>query len=167
MTTAEFIVRRWNASFYEPLVILLSVAAAIVLYFGFLITTYGDKASYNDILNIRILPVRNTTCCSSWPISHFVLFAIMGFLYPQYWLPILAAGVTWEVIEGIINFLHNQGRNHATRSVESSLHVVEYETWWAASNKDIGFNIAGQLLGIGIAMLVRKKIKNTMNVSQI
>ena len=129
---------------------LTSNAVGIYIYFKYLERTYKNDYVNHDPLNKQIIhmPLISKNCCSLWPISHFVLFAVYSYIWPHYSWVLFLYGVLWEVLEGIMNTLETgQGqevKHQRTRMKDTKL---EYVTWWEASYKDILFNSVGIVVG--------------------
>jgi hypothetical protein len=89
---------------------------------------------------------------SWWPISHFLLFLILGFLFPDCGVFIITAGILWEIFESIMAIIQG-GPQQTVKS--GSGNSVEYEfTWWAGSFKDIFMNTTGFFIGKGMRNLL-------------
>lgn len=125
--------------------VLLTLVALILLYSLYLFTVYGtEEAVYHDWMNAKVfnLPWLEN-CCSWWPISHLILFFILGFLFPSCDALVITAGILWELVEMVISKMFHRPRQ-ALRISEG----IEYSSnWWAGSFKDIIFNIVGFYLG--------------------
>lgn len=120
---------------------LASVALAIVLYGLLMMSIHGPTFSKNDVMNRRLFTIRifGEKCCSLWPLTHFVLFFVIGMVYPNCFWYAMAAGIIWELIEGMTPALPVVG------PLADSL---EYPDWWKPSPKDILFNAAGFLAAL-------------------
>ena len=77
-----------------------------------------------------------------WGISHFILFAIMVYIFPKNWILILIIGIIWEFIEILLSYnkflncyLLNYGRK-------------KYTKWWYGRYQDIIMNIFGIIFGL-------------------
>lgn len=127
------------------------IAVIIIVYFVLLRLAYPrDKVIHKDIMNVKIFDAPLENCCSAWPISHFILFAVLGFAFPKCGVPVLTLGVGWELFEvalSSVNTIDRQG----TRMEGANSSEVEYsQNWWAGSFKDIFMNFAG--FGFGWAL---------------
>ena len=70
------------------------VVLVIFLYWLFLVTTFGKGYEYRDFMNQKLFNVPFLeNCCSSWPLSHFLLFFILGFVFPGCLILLIIAGV--------------------------------------------------------------------------
>jgi hypothetical protein len=124
--------------------IFLIVVIIILIYALILRLLYGKGMVYYDNMNKKLFTIPRTSCCSSWPISHLILFFILGFIFPDCLIIIIIAGVLWEVIESIAATLTSSER-HAVRSESSS---VQYSgNWFAASGMDIVMDLIGVFAG--------------------
>lgn len=86
---------------------------------------------------------------SWWPISHFVMYTVLGFLFPQCYVLILTVGVLWELYEKWFSTV--APRNTAGSQSRAK---QEYSTWWDWNWKDVVMNV----LGFGFGVLLRKII---------
>lgn len=116
-----------------------------------------------DIMNRKVFNFDILeNCCSWWPISHFILFFILGVFFPQCWLQILSLGVLWELIEVGLSKVAKTERQQVTTKTGD----VEYSTnWWAGSTKDIVMNFAGFGCGWLVSKLRTKKCKCTRTIN--
>lgn len=136
--------------------IFIGVVILIVLYWMFLLSTNGwveHKAVLSDPMNyIAFNFPFLEQCCSWWPISHFILFFIIGLLFPGCDYFAILAGIGWELVEVGMYHALNKDRQ-GVRNLNSNF--VEYsESWWAGSFKDIFMNIIGFYTG----KIIRKKL---------
>lgn len=88
-----------------------------------------------------------------WPFSHFVLYTILGFLFPQCWLIIMILGIIWEGIEVLAGCLFEKEKQ---KGFSTSLYQGK---WWQANLYDPLFNAMGFIVGAGLAATLRKTVK--------
>lgn len=140
-------------------VFMIAIVFLIGFYSLFLITMYGyDHMGEHDLMNQKVFSISMLdNCCSWWPISHLILFFILGLLFPYCDVPIITAGIIWELIEMILSKIFNR-RRQGMRVKGSE--TIEYSgNWWAGSFKDILFNIIGFYLGKIVILSIQKKDK--------
>lgn len=92
---------------------------------------------------------------SSWPISHFILYLILGYTFPKEWPFLLVVGIVWEFIEVSIGKAEDKifGKNKDITKISD----VQYENNWCTGDfADIAFNITGMIAGIAIRTVVDK-----------
>lgn len=133
------------------ILVLFIIVIIMVLYWVLMnIVLKGSKFSVEqkDFMNKKIfnLDFFGESCCSYWALSHFVLFFILGFLFPQCHMLLFVAGVIWELLENIAGYFHNKFKGGKSQQIV--IDSVEYKTWWAASFKDIIVNAMGIYLGV-------------------
>lgn len=124
------------------------LGAAIVVYFVWLSSLRNGVDA--DLLNVKVfhMPVFGENCCSWWPISHFCFFFVLGVLYPDCDVVVLALGVLWELFEMSWSFVEGSQRQAQRELDQFHNSNVEYSgNWWAGSFKDILFNTAGFYTG--------------------
>lgn len=124
--------------------ILAYAAILLFVYFTVLLGIYGkDEMGNHDPLNRIVFPVTEG-CCSSWASLHVLLFAVIGYLYPECFVTATILGVVWEFAE---DFLGSLGITKG-KAFRTNVHKVEYnDTWWAGSFKDIILNTVGFAFG--------------------
>ncbi len=128
-----------GAYFIFLFTLLLIFAYGLMLRF-----TYGNSGRIQgDALNRNVIDVPGVGPCSWWPISHFILFMILGILFPHCDILIIGAGILWELFEASMSIIER--RTHQTVNLSDG---VQYNySWWAGSFKDILMNIAGFYVG--------------------
>ena len=105
---------------------------------------------------------------SSWAFSHFMLYLILGYVAPDYWLLLFIIGVFWEIIEwGTSKFIQNTCEIDFIKNNYADLwkqkappkgNIGQYEDEWMSGKiSDILFNFLGLIIGISIAKLTSKK----------
>ena len=142
-------IKNWKCTL--PILIMLGVGVLCVMYFVVLRIACRKKAfQYCDILNFRIFPW-GKECCSAWPLSHFVMFMILGFFFPDCWLTLFIMGLLWEGWEFI------SGTFQKKHYVKNDGKMQYTEKWWQANIYDIFFNGAGILVGYVARKLFWKK----------
>ena len=148
---------------YNPILLLLSIliinGGIIMFYFYSYLKKFGECAIYNDPMNRKVFrfPIFNFAV-SHWPILHFILFAIGGFMVPQYWKHLIIIGIVWEIIESIMKVITTKkNKKIKSKRVRIDDNTVEYTTYWDSSFKDIIFNSTGVLCGIFLRSVISKK----------
>ncbi len=131
------------------LVILLVLMLLIGIYGMTIMTFFPKKMVYKDFMNYKIFTLPGSNCCSLWPISHLVLYLILGFIFPDCWLLLFIVGALWEAMEvvgGKIPILNPQRKFKEGYGDDPD---VEYSNgWWAGSFKDVIFNTIGLAMGV-------------------
>lgn len=137
--------------------VFLFLVLIICAYWLVLRIAYGDSVVDNDPMNKIVFKVPFLeNCCSWWPISHFVVFFIIGVLFPNCGLVAMTGGIIWELIEVFLSALQSKPR----QGVRTSKGDVQYsQNWWAGSIKDVFANFAGFYLG-KLVVTVYRKIKS-------
>ena len=137
---------------------LMFLIFAMILAYNMFMAVYWPNNSRVevDVLNRKVFDFDYFmgNCCSMWPISHFIFFFILGLLFPQCDVPVIAAGILWEIAEESISIIRKtQNTRHIVNTSESGLQYRD--SWWAGSMQDILFNIVGFYFG----KLVVKSLK--------
>jgi hypothetical protein len=135
----------WYKRCKYGLILLGIIILIIFIYWIFLELSYGNLHAQKDFLNQKVFEgpwLEN--CCSWWPISHFFLFAILGYLWPDCWLPFLVLGILWEFVESGMSIAVGTER----QPIVTDLGKVEYsQNWWAGSSKDVVMDLFGLFAG--------------------
>jgi len=129
--------------------ILIISFVLIIVYYVARISTGQEE----DPLNRKVLDIPWLGgCCSWWPVLHFVMYAILGFYFPQCFLLLVIIGIAFEFFEtGMGHVLQRCGVGDDVTLPPSPSPDVEYgRLWWYGSPKDVFFNIAGLLTGISL-----------------
>ena len=69
------------------------------------------------------ISVGNNGQITGWTISHFVLFFILGIICPNNFTFILIAGISWEILELIIEY-HNKVLNNSLSKLITKLTTI-------------------------------------------
>lgn len=127
------------------------IVIVIILKYIYIRGLYGaDGMVQKDTMNVKVFDAPYLeNCCSWWPISHFILFGILAFVFPKCWKILLVMGVLWELFEMLMKAIFGQ-KSQPMRTGDNN---VEYSDWWAGSWKDIIFNSAGIITGLTIRHL--------------
>jgi len=78
-----------------------------------------------------------------WGLSHFVLFAILGFFFPSCDIVIISIGILWEFVEHILGIYARPISPRGRAPVQ----------WWYGSAMDVVINILGFYVGKSIRLL--------------
>jgi hypothetical protein len=130
----------------------------IFIYFISIRFLYGfAKISKHDPMNKKLFELSLLEgCCSWWPISHFILFMILGMAFPNGCdFQILSAGILWEVVEMSLSSITNGKR----QAIISNRKVEYSRNWIQGSAKDILFNFLGFYVGKLIYSMRKEKLK--------
>lgn len=141
--------------------VLFGIVILIGIYWVIMIMIYGYSEMVNyDPLNVKIMdaPMFNRGL-SMWPLTHFLLFLLLGILFPHCDVIIIGAGILWEVFEMLLGAFLGGGMRQPLRQTTDSL--VEYRgNWWGGSIQDIVMNIAGfytgKMLALNLPILRRR-----------
>tara|TARA_B110000858_G_C17637834_1_gene396606 strand:+ start:208 stop:660 length:453 start_codon:yes stop_codon:yes gene_type:complete len=116
----------------------------------------SNRGTYikSDLFNKLIIDIKlfGRKCCSFWPISHFIFYGILTYMFPSKWKEIFVIGFLWEFYEIIMSKIVIEN----TDIINNDSNIQYSQTWWAAEPLDIFFNTMGILL----ALLIRHIQKN-------
>jgi hypothetical protein len=120
----------------------------IFIVYGLSLYSKGfDKIAQSDPLN-KILLQRGEHALCGWGISHFVMYLIIGYLFPDCWQEATILGIIWELIEYAIGFFFIN---------EDTQPGVKYKIWWSGSVQDIVLNTAGLAVGVLLAKVHKQE----------
>ena len=137
----------------------IGVVIIIMMYHGIMRILYGPNFRYYDVMNklaihipllksnLKILPFdpEPPECCSGWPLSHFILFMVLAFKFPQHAKFLFVTGVMWEVVESLIGYITKD----RTVKMDTEMTKTMYKSqWWTGNFNDILFNTAGIIAGL-------------------
>lgn len=119
-------------------VIFLVVILAIFFYWALMVWVMKKDMVHNDVMNQKVFTMNVFPgCCSWWPVTHFILFFIIGLFYPNCGVVAMVGGALWELWETLIGSLTPKEKQNGTQN------TLEYSQWWSGSIKDLAFNFAG------------------------
>ena len=98
---------------------------------------------------------------SLWPISHFVLYLVLGYVAPHWWWLWFCIGVAWELFEyGCVQLVYNLKSNEGTSKLGKEaerMFTPQYGDEWVSGRKsDILFNAGGLIVGVVLSRLCAK-----------
>ena len=137
----------------------VGVVILIGLYHATMYNIYGKNFTEYDLLNrialhvpslksgIKILPFDPDPpeCCSGWPVTHFILFMVLAYKFPQHAKFLFIAGIVWEVMESLIGYLFTKDIAEKNNIQPKSMYKTQ---WWTGNFNDILFNTAGIIAGL-------------------
>ena len=137
--------------------ILAGVALTIVIYWAIMNIVLKNSQftiAQKDFMNQKIININlwkgNTFTLSMWPVSHFILFFVLGYFFPNCWVWIFIAGAVWEILEFVVGYIAAQ-RNALLKT--STWTGIQYKIWWGGSWADLLFNAAGLAMGIALSKI--------------
>jgi hypothetical protein len=134
------------SKYLHILLIGLTCVLVIVLY-----GTYRcKKTDFQDPLTKSFVPPPFDKYLDGWGISHFMFFALLGFLYPQKALLAFSftLGVIWELIE-------YSAKDHPFYISKCNYTNLSNDggSWWYGRWQDIVMNTLGLIAGYSISKL--------------
>lgn len=130
---------------YFYITLICFITASVIIFNG-LLKCYVP--SYTDPLTIRLASTPFDLFQDGWAISHFVFFAVIGYLYPstQYILFAWILGVLWEISEYFV-----KDTSIFPSACVSRLVTHSGGRWWYGRWQDIVMNTLGLIVGVMIA----------------
>lgn len=124
----------------------LTIIIIIFVYFIILRSLFPYNYGTKDKMNVILFDSSFTGQISLWPISHFVLFFILGVLFPHCDILVLSGGVLWEIWEEVYGRYFDKKTSGPVPS-EGGTQVQYSNGWWRGSVKDIVFDVLGYYCG--------------------
>jgi hypothetical protein len=141
----------------------------IVVYYVVIRTTHkGQPYGEVDILNKNIFtieePLRGAlkkitpdifkdewdTPFGWWAISHIVLYAVFGFMYPQCFCFVFFIGIGFEVLESLFGIFLPSDVKKTT--MKDGKYINK---WWIGAYSDIFMNLFGLLIGLFFGKVIK------------
>jgi hypothetical protein len=116
---------------------------AVIIFF---IVAYGTfrcrRRSFTDPFSRTLFPKRFRHFLDGWGLFHFIFYALLTHMFPQYWLLIFGLGVSWEFIESLT-------KSHPFYLSKCNIHVNtdQQSRWWYGRYQDVIMNTLGQMFG--------------------
>lgn len=130
---------------HQVYIVFIIVGVLLFLYYLYMRSRYGNDIVENDILNRKVFTIEVLeNCCSWWPITHFILFFILGFFFPYCGVLIITMGILWELLEMLMAKVTGKS---VIQPMKDGNRYEYSENWWAGSMKDIIMNVLGFLVG--------------------
>lgn len=133
---------------------------AIYVIVVFAIVLYGHylrKTETKDILERKIIDHPSCPGFDGWACSHFLLFGLLGFLFPGHHVQALVVSLGWEGVEhflGTNNLEFSGKRLQLIGDQDEDGRPIKSEKpayWYGRFVTDNSFNLSGYILGSAIA----------------
>jgi len=116
-----------------PVAVWLIVAVAVAFVLIYASTVNGSSVFFME------RPFGRQGWMYGWPLSHILMFFILGLVAPRYWFVLFMLGVLWELAELVSAAVHPK------------------KEYWYAIAYDIVLNAMGLSLGASLGVLLRKE----------
>lgn len=129
----------------EPikLIIILSIISILFICFGH---KFRDDVQVKLQKTLFVLPSAKV---DYWSISHFILFLLFGFIYPNHPLNFVMIGISWELIEDYL--ASDKNKRLADCTIQQNKNTFWcmgiQDDYWYGKWDDIIFNTFGYLVG--------------------
>lgn len=132
-------------------VIVFGIFIIFMIHAKFLRDKFGDRIAEKDFMNKNIGGIPLLKNISWWPVSHFVMYFILGFMFPYCARGLLTLGMLWEIFESLLGYF-NINKN----LVKPSSLVYQYSSWWAGTVHDLFYNLFGFICGAFFSLYIFK-----------
>jgi len=132
-----------------PIIVIIIIGVVIAIGYFLYVYAFSQNIIHTDPFNkswFSVGPIQ----FGFWPLSHFILYLILGFLFPECWLILMILGIIWEGIEFLTGVLLEKEQKHRNDVLYSG-------KWWRGNLYDPLFNGLGLLTGWYISTLVKNK----------
>lgn len=125
--------------------VLVLVVVFIFLY-GYIVRAYLKR----DLLEQSIVPISGM---DGWGLLHFLLFFILGFLYPDRFVLLTLFGCGWEGIETVLGqykimMFGRRVQLIGNTDAHGTVLEQEEEAWWYGRISDVALDTVGIVLGV-------------------
>ena len=125
----------------------IAILSLIMILIIILYGTYRCKnSSFKDPFTKTIFPKPLKNYLDGWGLFHFLFYALLTSLYPNYWIHIFIIGILWEIIETSV-----KNKPFYIGKCNVNISTDELNGWWYGRYEDIIMNSFGQLFGYWIA----------------
>lgn len=124
--------------------LMFALSVTFMVSFHRILGMYGDVEKLDPFNKNHLIILGNNF--SGWAISHFLLYTVLGFFFPQYFLFCMVAGIIWEMIEYLACYFNKSSSNFVRLSDAD----IFYKEWWNGNLMDIVFNFSGFIFGSGL-----------------
>ena len=128
---------------FRYILLLILPVLSIFIYGKYRCDNY-HKNNNVDRLEFNLFKNSHKFGLDGWSITHFTLFFIIGFFYPQIFIITISLGILWELFEtfiGIYKPTFIKGFGFCT------LTDNKYKVWWYGKWSDLVVNLLGFLCG--------------------
>ena len=136
----------WNSNLFKHANIYFYLTYIIVVIVIICYGSYNCLINKKDILQYKWFKQKYLKSFDGWLFSHFILFFIMGYLFPHSIRLSFLFSVIWELFE----YLGNWELFEYLTSKYGLLYLKDKgcsHTWWYAKWEDIVINLIGLLIG--------------------
>ncbi len=125
---------------WMALIIFFVIGLIIMIGYFYLLHISNSKGNKQMKSLVSKVPLNNS---SFWKLTHFILFFVLGILFPRSDLIVLGIGIIWELIEHNLSLTAPKIK----RKVDGK---VEYIQWWHGKPDDIIIDFFGYYVGKSI-----------------
>lgn len=114
----------------------------IIGYYVSMLLFYGEQKVLvsKDFLNTKYFDSKCFGPIGPWPISHFILYFVIGLFFPNCDFVVILVSVLWELYEQIM-------KNYNANKDVGDKGTVYTGSWWQGNLYDIFINLLGFYFG--------------------
>lgn len=112
----------------KKMIVILLIVVIIICTSNKLIDNIFGMAADNTCS--FCFPIGNNGQITGWTISHFFLFLILGIICPDNFTFILIAGISWEILEFIVEYHNKVLNNSLSKLITNSDKKITSDEFW-------------------------------------
>ena len=152
MSKKEVVVEKkeeWDSDLFENInlgyIALMLLAPSLVFFYGYY--RCENIKSHKDILEFSLFKGSNKNGIDGWLLSHYLLFVLVGFLYPNTMRLSVSAGLLWELFECYVGLYKPQFLEGIGYCKSPSGAKKNGKCWWYWKWQDPIANALGFITG--------------------
>lgn len=113
-----------------------------------LIFTYGNYRCSNKDTYFKdpLLTKLGLMDLDGWSLTHILFYLLLGYLFPDHFVPLMLMGVLWEIVEHFV-LNHLKSLNYHAKCTNMLLPRDQENRWWFGRVSDIPMNALGFAIG--------------------
>lgn len=119
-----------------------------------LILAYGNYRCFNKDTYFKdpLLTKLGLLDLDGWSLTHVLFYVLLGYLFPDHFVPLMLMGVLWEIVEEFVLNRLSSARSKCDKIVLPRDHE---NRWWFGRVSDIPMNALGFVIGFHLKNKLR------------
>ena len=122
----------------RPVYVLAAVGLLLILFFALMISLIN--------IGYRLPKMFTNVGTNTWAASHFILYFIIGLIYPCCFVPAMLVGIAWEFIEWYLG--------QTMPPMCPGLYKSDCRQYWYGQITDVAVNAVGFIAGASFRLLI-------------